>query len=63
MERSWAGGRALMHSGSNQSWYGTIWLAPARHLALLVATNAGNDAASQACDEAIGGLLRFAGAD
>ncbi len=62
-ERSWAGGRALTHSGSNTAWYCTIWLAPARDLAFLVAINAGSDGAAEASDEAIAGLVRYAGAD
>ena len=34
VDRSWAGGRALNHNGSNTFWYCTIWLAPARDLGL-----------------------------
>ncbi len=55
--RPWAGGRALMHSGSNTTWYCTIWLAPLRDFGVLVATNMGGDAASKACDEAISALI------
>ena len=29
VDRPWAGGKALTHSGSNTMWYCTIWLAPA----------------------------------
>jgi CubicO group peptidase (beta-lactamase class C family) len=63
VDRSWAGGLALNHSGSNTTWYCSIWLAPARDLAFLVATNAGGDQAGRACDEAIGELIRIAGPD
>ena len=42
VERSWAGGAALNHAGSNTSWYAVIWLAPARNFAVLVATNQGD---------------------
>jgi CubicO group peptidase (beta-lactamase class C family) len=59
-DRSWAGGKALMHNGSNTLWFCTIWLAPARDLALLVATNAAGKPAEEACDQAIQGLLRYA---
>lgn len=55
--RSWAKGKALTHSGSNTFWYSTIWMAPERGLAFLVATNCGGDDSRKACDEAIGALL------
>lgn len=58
LDRSWAGGRALTHSGSNTYWYVTVWLAPVRDFGLLVATNQGGDAAAKACDQAIGALIR-----
>ena len=54
---------ALNHDGSNTTWYCTIWLAPARDRGFLVATNAGGDQASKACDEAIGELIRIDGPD
>ena len=41
VQRTWAGGRALNHSGSNTLWFATVWLAPARNLAFIVATNEG----------------------
>ena len=58
VERSWAGGTALMHNGSNTSWYATIWLAPARNLAILIATNQGDKQAEQACDHGASALIR-----
>jgi CubicO group peptidase (beta-lactamase class C family) len=61
VDRPWAGGKALSHSGSNTMWYCTIWLAPARDFGVLVATNRGGDRASKACDEASGELIRLAG--
>src|SRR5262249_21838152 len=57
-ERSWAGGAALNHNGSNTSWYATIWLAPARNFAILVATNQGDRQAEQACDQTASALIR-----
>jgi CubicO group peptidase (beta-lactamase class C family) len=63
LERSWAGGRALNHHGSNTTWYCSIWLAMPRDLGFLVATNAGGDQASRACDDAVGELIRIAGPD
>ncbi len=59
IERPWAGGRAFTHSGSNTMWYATIWIAPQRDFAVLVATNAGSDEASKACDAAITGLVQY----
>ncbi len=60
LERSWAGGMALNHNGSNTYWYCVVWLAPAIDLGLLVATNAAGPPAEAACEEAIKGLLRLA---
>ena len=60
VDRPWAGGKALTHSGSNTMWYCTIWLAPARDFGILVATNKGGDGAVKACDEASGELIRLA---
>jgi CubicO group peptidase (beta-lactamase class C family) len=57
-ERSWAGGAALNHNGSNTSWFATIWLAPARNFAILVATNQGDKQAERACDQAASALIR-----
>jgi CubicO group peptidase (beta-lactamase class C family) len=62
-DRSWAGGQAFNHQGSNTTWYCSIWLAPVLDIGFLVATNAGSDQASKACDEAIGELIRIATPD
>ena len=59
-ERPWAGGKALTHSGSNTTWYATVWLAPGRGFGTLVAANQGGEAASKACDDASGALIRIA---
>jgi CubicO group peptidase (beta-lactamase class C family) len=59
LERSWAGGRALTHAGSNTYWYSTIWLAPARDFAILVSINAAGKPAEQAADQAVSGLVRL----
>lgn len=56
-ERGWAGGKVLMHAGSNRMWYAVVWLAPNKNAAYLAATNAGNDQAAQACDKAITKLI------
>jgi CubicO group peptidase (beta-lactamase class C family) len=59
-ERTWAGGRALCHSGSNNAWFATVWLAPARNFAILAATNQGGTVAQTAVDEAVVELIRSA---
>ncbi len=56
-ERDW-GGQVLTHSGSNTMWFAVVWLAPERDFAVLVTTNAGTDAAMQACDQAASALIR-----
>jgi CubicO group peptidase (beta-lactamase class C family) len=58
VERSWAGGAALDHNGSNNSWYATIRLAPARNLGILLATNQGDKQAERACDQAANAVIR-----
>jgi CubicO group peptidase (beta-lactamase class C family) len=54
----WAGGRTLYHEGFNQAWYANLGLAPARNLALLVATNRGDSVALTAVRHAFGTLIR-----
>jgi CubicO group peptidase (beta-lactamase class C family) len=58
LERDWAGGRALMHNGSNSMFYVVVWMAPSRYCALIVATNLGSvNAAFSGCDVAAGKLI------
>jgi hypothetical protein len=56
-KRPWAGGRALTHTGSNGSWYCTVWIAPDKDFALLVATNTGAEPVGKAVDNGIGLLI------
>lgn len=58
LERGWAGGRALMHNGSNTMFYVVVWMAPERNCAVIVATNVGKDQAFAGCDEAAGKLIQ-----
>jgi CubicO group peptidase (beta-lactamase class C family) len=58
VERDWAGGRALTHGGSNSLNFCTAWLAPQRDFAAAVMTNSGRDAASEACNDVVGKLIR-----
>ena len=57
LKRPWAGGRALMHNGSNTMFYVVVWMAPDKNCAVAVATNIGGDGASTGCDEAAGKLI------
>ena len=57
VERSWAGGRALTHSGSNTMNYATVWMAPAKDFAVLVMTNQAGGDTFQACDETASALI------
>jgi len=58
VERNWAHGVALSHSGSNTLWYAVAWLAPKRDFGVLVACNRGGEEALKACDEAASILIR-----
>lgn len=59
LEREWAGGRALMHNGSNTMFYIVVWMAPERNCAVIVATNVGSvNVAFSGCDEAAGKLIQ-----
>ena len=57
LKRPWAGGRALMHNGSNTMFYVVVWMAPEKNSAVIVATNIGVDEASEGCDEVAGKLI------
>ena len=56
-KRKWAGGDALMHTGSNTMWYCAIWVAPARNAAFVAATNIASDLADDGCDAAIKAMV------
>jgi CubicO group peptidase (beta-lactamase class C family) len=56
-KRPWAGGRALTHSGSNTTWYCTVWIAPDKDFAILLATNTGAETVAKAVDNGIGLLI------
>lgn len=57
-QRSWAGGLALTHGGTNTLWWAVIWLAPARNAAFLAAVNCGAESGFRACDSAVGAMIR-----
>jgi CubicO group peptidase (beta-lactamase class C family) len=58
VERDWAGGTALTHTGSNTMFVATIWLAPEKDFAVVIATNLGGDRAIQACDAVAAELIQ-----
>jgi CubicO group peptidase (beta-lactamase class C family) len=49
VQRPWAPGPILSHSGSNTKWYCVAWLAPEVKFAVLVTCNQGD--AAKACDD------------
>lgn len=55
--RSWAGGQAITHTGSNTMFFAVVWLAPARDFGVLAASNQGGEAAEKACDAACAHLI------
>jgi CubicO group peptidase (beta-lactamase class C family) len=60
VERSWAGGIALTHTGSNTMNYAVVWMAPSRDFAVLVMTNQAGADTFNACDETAAALIGFA---
>jgi CubicO group peptidase (beta-lactamase class C family) len=56
-ERSWAGGRALSHAGSNTQNYAVVWMALAKDFAVLVVTNQAGGRTFNACNEAASALI------
>lgn len=56
--RSWAGGDALTHTGSNNQWYSNVWLAPNREFAVIALCNLGGDTAFQATDDIAARMIR-----
>ena len=59
VERPWAKGRVLAHSGSNTMWFATVWIAPERDIAFLAVANQGMPAGQQACDATLTALIEL----
>src|SRR5690606_19855697 len=55
VERPWAGGTALTHTGSNTMFFAVAWIAPERNFAAVAACNSGEGAG--ACDKAVAMLI------
>lgn len=50
VDREWAGGKTLTHSGSNLMNYAVMWLAPGKKSGVVIACNMGGDEAGKLCD-------------
>ena len=57
VEKDWAGGKTLVHEGSDGMNFCVCWLAPLKKFGVLVCTNQGGDDAEKACDEGAGTLI------
>jgi len=57
LTRGWAGGKALMHNGSNTMWYLVMWLAPEKNFSVVVATNIAGPAAEKGCDDVAAAMI------
>lgn len=62
IERTWAGGTALAHEGSNNLWFASVWLAPAKGFGVLILTNgAGRRSSTAMNDTAVMLITRYLG--
>lgn len=57
VRRSWAGGYAMTHSGSNTSWMATIWIAPQKNQTFIIATNSAGEDTGELLDQWIGQVI------
>jgi CubicO group peptidase (beta-lactamase class C family) len=57
-DRSWAGGRALNHAGSNTQNFAIVWMAPAKDFAVLIMTNQAGGDTFNACDATAAALIQ-----
>lgn len=60
-ERAWAGGRVLLHGGSNTLSFCICWLAPEKQFAVFAACNLADASASRACDQACAAAIGIGG--
>lgn len=58
VDRPWAHGKALTHSGSNTMYYAVVWIAPERNFAVVAATNIGLEVATAPVDEFVGKMIQ-----
>ena len=60
-KRSWAGGPALTHAGSNTFWFAVMWIAPNTGRTFAVVANAAGADVSNGLDRIIGAMILKAG--
>ena len=64
LNRDWAGGQALTHSGSNTMNNCLIWFAPEKQFACIIVTNIATDEAKELSDQAVAeSVEKFLGTD
>lgn len=61
LDRPWAGGRTLHHTGSNTQWYTNIWIAPDANWACIVSINFGGTQSFEKTDRIVGYLTSLYG--
>jgi CubicO group peptidase (beta-lactamase class C family) len=59
LQRDWAGGKALTHSGSNTYNFAVAWLAPNRKFGVIAATNICASTTPASMDAVIGKLIEY----
>lgn len=59
VQREWANGIAITHSGSNTMWFITVWIAPKINRAFIAGTNSCDENSGVICDKIIGNLIRI----
>jgi len=59
VERDWAGGRTLTHSGSNTFNYAVAWLAPNLKFGVIAAANICTNSTPASMDKVVGYLINF----
>ena len=57
-ERDWGAGKVLTHTGSNTTWFSTIWLSPNKKVAFMAAVNSATPESEEACNEMVNELIR-----
>jgi D-alanyl-D-alanine carboxypeptidase len=57
VQRDWAGGKALCHTGSNTMNFCNCWLAPAKKFGVLVCMNQGGGKTFNASDDAAEAMI------
>jgi CubicO group peptidase (beta-lactamase class C family) len=58
VDRPWAGGKTLVHAGSNTMWFCEVWAGPTSDIAVLVMANSATPAAQLTVRQVEGRLLR-----